>query len=406
MVSNKRETLNSTVYQSKASVLKEKTVNAVNDGSNLVCVSCGKDVFMLSHDKCVARYALSVDSRVKRALFTSHVAAKSRNLGATSVVAKSRFVVAKTPTTTNKVIQLVIWIVDSGCSKHMTGNLKLLGNSVEKFMGTVRFELVDGLLKFKYDKDHLCSSCEQGKSKKTIILPKLVPSTEFKLEMIHMDLCGTMRVESINSKQYILVIVDDYSRYTWVFFLRTKDEAPDMNINFINKIQRNMRAQVLKVRSDNGTEFKNKKLRMFYEKLGIVHHTLIGRTPQQNGVFERRNCTLVEASHSLENSNSIPSKEDLDNLFGPLYEEYYVTRSLEVLDNSTTNTLDQEDTHSSSLIIVEENEAPQIVTSSEEPVTNEPKTPNSNDNADESVQKDVAKLDGNTFINLFATPEF
>ncbi|GJU36979.1 hypothetical protein Tco_1185333 [Tanacetum coccineum] len=139
VVSNNGETLNLTVCQSNASVLKAKTINFVNDGSNLVCVSCGKDVFMISHDKCVSRYALSADSRVKRALFTSLVAVKSRNLGATSVVAESRFSVDKTQTTTNKVIQLVIWIVDSRCSKHMTGNLKLLRNFVEKFTGTVCF---------------------------------------------------------------------------------------------------------------------------------------------------------------------------------------------------------------------------------------------------------------------------
>ncbi|GKE08442.1 hypothetical protein Tco_1411993 [Tanacetum coccineum] len=104
-----------------------------------MCVSCGNDVFLHSHNKCLARYALSVDSRVKRALFTSPVAAKSRELGTTSVVTKSRFSVAKTPTTTDKVIQLVLYIVDSGCSKHMTGNLKLLRNFVERFMGTIRF---------------------------------------------------------------------------------------------------------------------------------------------------------------------------------------------------------------------------------------------------------------------------
>ncbi|GKB86711.1 hypothetical protein Tco_0958983 [Tanacetum coccineum] len=101
--SNKRETINSTVCQSNASVLNTKTVNAVNDGSNIVCVSCGKDVFMLSHEKCVACYIVSRYSRVKRALFTIPMATKSKNLGATSVVVKSRFSVARTPTTTNKV---------------------------------------------------------------------------------------------------------------------------------------------------------------------------------------------------------------------------------------------------------------------------------------------------------------
>ncbi|GKD19668.1 hypothetical protein Tco_1208826, partial [Tanacetum coccineum] len=90
LVSNKRDTLNSIVSKSKANVLNVKIVNAVNDGSSFVCVSCGKDVFMISHDKCVACYALSVNSRVKRALFTSTVAAKSSKLGATPVVAKSR----------------------------------------------------------------------------------------------------------------------------------------------------------------------------------------------------------------------------------------------------------------------------------------------------------------------------
>nr|GEW39157.1 integrase, catalytic region, zinc finger, CCHC-type, peptidase aspartic, catalytic [Tanacetum cinerariifolium] len=78
-------------------------------------------------------------SSVKRALFTSLVPAKSKSLGATSVVSKSRFSVAKTPIVTNKVIQLVLWIVDSGCLKHMTGNLQLLRNFIKKFMGTVYF---------------------------------------------------------------------------------------------------------------------------------------------------------------------------------------------------------------------------------------------------------------------------
>ncbi|GJW96615.1 hypothetical protein Tco_0178423 [Tanacetum coccineum] len=103
IISNKRETLNSTACQLNANVLKAKTVNAVNDGSNIVCVSCGKDVFMLSHEKCVARHALLANSRVKRAFFTSPVATKSRKLGATSVVAKSRFSFAKTSKVTNKV---------------------------------------------------------------------------------------------------------------------------------------------------------------------------------------------------------------------------------------------------------------------------------------------------------------
>ncbi|GKA16329.1 retrovirus-related pol polyprotein from transposon TNT 1-94 [Tanacetum coccineum] len=122
-------------------------------------------------------------------------------------------------------------------------------------------DLVDGLLKFKYRKNHLCSACEQGKSKKDSLSPKLVPSTKSKLELLHMVLCGPMRVARINGKKYILVIVDDYSRYTWVYFLRTKDEAPDMIIDFVNQVQRNLKASILTIQTDNGTEFKNEKLR-------------------------------------------------------------------------------------------------------------------------------------------------
>ncbi|GJU77541.1 integrase, catalytic region, zinc finger, CCHC-type containing protein [Tanacetum coccineum] len=98
-------------------------------------------------------------------------------------------------------------------------------------------DLVDGLLKFKYDKDHMCSAWEQGKSKKASLQPKLVPSTHSKLELIHMDLYGPMRLESIKDEKYILVIIDDYSRYAWVYFLCTKYEAPDMIIKFITRVQ-------------------------------------------------------------------------------------------------------------------------------------------------------------------------
>nr|GFC33646.1 hypothetical protein [Tanacetum cinerariifolium] len=182
----------------------------------------------------------------------------------------------------------------------MTGNIKLLINFVWKFMGTVRFEInhvaailgfgdlqwgnilitrvyfVEGLghnlfsvgqfcdsdlevafrinacfvrnlegvdllkgdclSKFKYHKEHLCPSCEQGKSKRASHPPKPVPNSRQRLHLLHMDLCGPMRIASINGKRYILVIVDDYSRYTWVHFLRSKDEAPAVIITFLKRI--------------------------------------------------------------------------------------------------------------------------------------------------------------------------
>ncbi|GKC57164.1 hypothetical protein Tco_1084762 [Tanacetum coccineum] len=122
--SNKRETMHSNVFQSNASVLSTKTVNAVNDGSNIVWVSCGKDVFLLSHKKCVTRYALSRNSSVKRALFTTPIAEKSKNLGATSVVTKSKLSVAKITTTTNKVSSVLPLSSDSSQSRTLSNYMK------------------------------------------------------------------------------------------------------------------------------------------------------------------------------------------------------------------------------------------------------------------------------------------
>ncbi|GJS70634.1 putative ribonuclease H-like domain-containing protein [Tanacetum coccineum] len=111
-----------------------------------------------------------------------------------------------------------------------------------------------------------------------------------------MDLCGPMRVESINGKRYVLVVVDDYSRHTWVFFLRSKDEASKVIISFIKKTQVNLQLQVQRVRTDNAIEFKNKTLAKFFDEVGITQQFFAARTPQQNGVVERRNRTLVEVA--------------------------------------------------------------------------------------------------------------
>ncbi|GJU33257.1 retrovirus-related pol polyprotein from transposon TNT 1-94 [Tanacetum coccineum] len=103
-----------------------------------------------------------------------------------------------------------------------------------------------------------------------------------RLNLLHMDLCGPMRVASINGKKYILVIVDDYSRYTWTLFLRSKDETPE------------------------ATEFLNKTLHAYFKEEGIEHQTSTPRTPEQNGVVERRNHTLVEAARTMLSASKLP----------------------------------------------------------------------------------------------------
>ncbi|GJU71468.1 retrovirus-related pol polyprotein from transposon TNT 1-94 [Tanacetum coccineum] len=159
--------------------------------------------------------------------------------------------------------------------------------------------LARGIPRLKFQKDHLCSACALGKSKKTSHQPKAEDTNQEKLYLLHMDLCGPMRVASINGKRYILVIVDDYSRFTWVRFLKTKDEAPAAIIKCIKNIQVRLKATVWNVRTDNGTEFVIQTLRELYENVGISHLTSVARTPQQNSAIERRNWTLIEAARTM-----------------------------------------------------------------------------------------------------------
>ncbi|GJV06608.1 putative ribonuclease H-like domain-containing protein [Tanacetum coccineum] len=162
-----------------------------------------------------------------------------------------------------------------------------------------RKDLVRGLPRLKFEKDHLCSACQLGKSKKFSHRPKSENTNMEVLHTLHMDLCGPMRVQSINGKKYILVIVDDYTRFTWVKFLRSKDETPEFVTNFLKQIQVGLNKTVRFIRTDNGTEFVNQVMSKYYEGVGIFHQKSVPRTPQQNGVVERRNRTLVEAARTM-----------------------------------------------------------------------------------------------------------
>ncbi|GJU69824.1 retrovirus-related pol polyprotein from transposon TNT 1-94 [Tanacetum coccineum] len=188
-----------------------------------------------------------------------------------------------------------------------------------------------------YDRESLSAHelpCTLGKSKKSSHQPKAEDTNQEKLYLLHMDLCGPMRMKSINGKKYILVIVDDYSRFTWVKFIRSKDEAPDAIIKCNKNIQVPLNATVRNVRTDNGTEFFNQTLREFYENVSILDQTSISRTPQQNGVVERQNRTLVEDAHTIEDLGLVPNpvplqpcipptKNDWDCLFQPMFDEYF-----------------------------------------------------------------------------------
>ncbi|GKB41192.1 retrovirus-related pol polyprotein from transposon TNT 1-94 [Tanacetum coccineum] len=259
----------------------------LNANSELKCVKCNGCMLSANHDLCVLDFINNV----------------------------------------NAVIRIVLWYLDSGCSKHMTGDrsqgspirfnivlegVDLLTGSRGKNLYTLslgdmmasspicllskasktkswlwqqrlshlnfgainhlaRHGLVRGLPKLKFEKDHLCSTCAMGKSKKKPHKPKSEDTNQEKLYLLYMDLCGPMRVASVNGKKYILVIVDDYSRFTWVKFLRT----------------------------DNGTVFVNQTLREYYEKIGFSHETSVARSPQQNGVVERLATACYTQNHSI-----------------------------------------------------------------------------------------------------------
>nr|GEY86680.1 retrovirus-related Pol polyprotein from transposon TNT 1-94 [Tanacetum cinerariifolium] len=162
-----------------------------------------------------------------------------------------------------------------------------------------RKDLVRGLPRLKFEKDHLCSACQLGKSKKHTHKPKTENTKLEVLNILHMDLCGPMRVQTINGKKYILVIVDDYSRFTWVKILRSKDETPEVIIKFLHQIQVGLNKTVRYIHTDNGIEFVNKALTVYYERVGIFHQKTVPRTSQQNDIVKRQNRTLVEATRTI-----------------------------------------------------------------------------------------------------------
>nr|GEZ36676.1 retrovirus-related Pol polyprotein from transposon TNT 1-94 [Tanacetum cinerariifolium] len=142
-------------------------------------------------------------------------------------------------------------------------------------------------------------SNSKPKIEKSMISNKTEPSTSRGSNTLVAPSSSSLVDLSINGKKYILVIMDDYSRFTWVKFLASKDEAPDFIIKFLRMIQIRLNALVRNIRTNNGTEFVNQTLRSYYESVGISHETSVTRSPQQNGVVERQKCTLVEAARTM-----------------------------------------------------------------------------------------------------------
>jgi transposase InsO family protein len=114
-----------------------------------------------------------------------------------------------------------------------------------------------------------------------------------------MDLFGPIAYISIGGNKYDIVIIDDYSRFTWVFVLQDKSKTQEVLKKFLKRAQNEFDAKVKRIRSDNGTEFKNTQVEDYLDEEGIKHEFLARYTPQQNGVAERKNRTLIEMARTM-----------------------------------------------------------------------------------------------------------
>nr|GEV44990.1 uncharacterized mitochondrial protein AtMg00810-like [Tanacetum cinerariifolium] len=291
--------------------LKAKTLNV-----NFVCATCGKCVLKEKHDMCVLKSVNGVHSRTKMPIAMP-------------------------------LVEIVLFIVDSGCSKHMMGNLKLLINYVEKFLGTVKFRndqiapilgygdlvqetvtikrvyYVEGLNHNLFSVGQFCDADLEVTFRKSTCYIRdlkgndLLTATSSQAWLWHRRL-SHLNFDTINllSKNDIVVglpklkFVKDHlcsscelgkakRKYTWTYFLRSKDETPEVLINFLRLVQRGPQAQVRIVRTDKGTEFLNQALHTYFVAKGILHQTSVARTPEQNRVVERWNHTLVEAARLM-----------------------------------------------------------------------------------------------------------
>ncbi|GJZ08372.1 retrovirus-related pol polyprotein from transposon TNT 1-94 [Tanacetum coccineum] len=167
-------------------------------------------------------------------------------------------------------------------------------------------ELVRNLPKLKFDQ-HFCDACKMGKQAHISHKAENIVSTTRCLELLHMDLFGPSAVRSYGGNRYTLVIVDDYSRYTWTRFLKDKTEAFDQFEIFSRKIQNQLGCLIVSIRTDHGREFDNEvQFREFCNANGITHNFSAPRTPQSNGVVERKNRTLQEMSRTMLNEQSLP----------------------------------------------------------------------------------------------------
>jgi transposase InsO family protein len=159
-------------------------------------------------------------------------------------------------------------------------------------------EHILGLTNVHFEKDKICNACKAGKQ--IGVHPhKNIMTTEGSLELLHMDLFSPIAYISIGWSKYCLVIVDDYSRFTCVFFLQEKSQTQETLNKFLRQTQNEFGLRINHIRSDNGTKFKNSQIEGFLEEEGIKHEFSSPYTPKQNDVVERKNRTLLDMARTM-----------------------------------------------------------------------------------------------------------
>jgi transposase InsO family protein len=165
-----------------------------------------------------------------------------------------------------------------------------------------------GLTNVYFEKDRPCAACQAGKQVGSTHHSKNVMTTSRPLKLLHMDLSGPVVYLSIGGSKYGLVIVDDVFHFTWVFFLQDKSETQGILKRFLRRAQNEFELKVKKIRSDNGSEFKNLEVEEYLEEEGIKHEFSTPYTPHQNGVVERKNRTLIDMARTILGEYKTPER--------------------------------------------------------------------------------------------------
>jgi transposase InsO family protein len=175
-----------------------------------------------------------------------------------------------------------------------------------------KHNLVRGLPRLRFEKELVCAPCRHAKMVASSHPPLTDVMTEHPYELLHMDLVGPTRVRSASGKWYVLIVVDDYSRYAWVFFLKDKGETFG-RFGFVRDLILRLRNErhgyvIRAIRSDNGSEFRNSRFETFCHDLGLEHQFSSPYTPPQNGVVERKNRTLCEMARMQLDEHRTPRR--------------------------------------------------------------------------------------------------